>query len=337
MNILRLTKISLILLVIMSVGLTKPNSQAIAGPLVLKFAGNTPFDNIMTKSGQHFCSLVNEKAQGRLKLEYYATDQLGKEKDLVKFIPGGVVDLAILNLSYWTSTVPILGLLRTYCLYDDFQHIQRALDAGVRDLIFPEAARMGIKLLCGLDYSTAYLELKKPVSKMEDFKGLKFRGSGDQFDVMIVALGGAPVTLTGAEVYMALQHGTVDGASTTLDSMLTRKHYEVAPYVTDIMILPLEMFLSISLKKLLSLPKESQNILIQCAEETQQWNRVESEKINQGLRQQLKEKGTTFVPVEPKEAKRIKQIMLQSQLNYMRPKIGEKADKVLALIEATRQ
>lgn len=332
----KLTKISFIMLVIIAASMHLVRSDATAGPIVLKFAGNTPLDNIMTKCGNHFCSLVNEKAQGRLRLDYYPTDQLGKERDLVKFIPGGVVDLAILNLSYWTSTVPILGLLRTYCLYDDFQHIHRALDAGVRDLIFPEAAKMGIKILSGVDYSTAYIMSRKPLSKIEDLKGLKIRGTGDQSDVMIAALGGATVTLTGAEVYMALQRGTVDAATTTLDSMLTRKMFEVAPYVTDIMILPLEMFLSVSLKKFNSLPKEFQTMLIQCAEETQEWSRVESQKINKTLRHQLKEKGMTFVSVEPKEAKRIKQIMLESIMNYSLPKIGEKGDKVLAIVEATR-
>ncbi len=51
----------------------------------------------------------------------------------------------------------------------------------------------------------------KPVRKMEDMKGLKFRGHGTSA-LVVKALGGTPVSKPMPETYQMLQKGVVDGA-----------------------------------------------------------------------------------------------------------------------------
>jgi len=51
----------------------------------------------------------------------------------------------------------------------------------------------------------------KPVSKMEDLKGMKIRSHGTTAKV-VKALGGIPVTMPMPELYQSLQKGVVDGA-----------------------------------------------------------------------------------------------------------------------------
>src|SRR3546814_428153 len=51
---------------------------------------------------------------------------------------------------------------------------------------------------------------KKPITTMDDFKGAKIRTFTTSMATMVEGLGGSPVTLQYAEVYLALQRGVAD-------------------------------------------------------------------------------------------------------------------------------
>ena len=73
---------------------------------------------------------------------------------------------------------------------------------------------------------------KRPLAKPDDFKGLKIRAFSKGSADTIKALGGVPVVMSSSEMYMALQRGTVDGATTGMPAAVSRKIYEVQKYMT---------------------------------------------------------------------------------------------------------
>ena len=71
----------------------------------------------------------------------------------------------------------------------------------------------------------------RPVLKLEDMKGLKFRGHGTSAEV-VKALGGTPIAKPMPETYEMLQKGVVDGAVYPLESNKGWKLGEVVRYCT---------------------------------------------------------------------------------------------------------
>src|SRR5947199_9652779 len=75
---------------------------------------------------------------------------------------------------------------------------------------------------------TANKEIKKP----EDMKGMKLRVPPAPLYLMLAkSVGANPTPIAFAEVYLALQQGTVDGQENPLPTILAKKFYEVQKYI----------------------------------------------------------------------------------------------------------
>src|SRR5690606_31878199 len=76
-----------------------------------------------------------------------------------------------------------------------------------------------------------FLHSRKPVSTLEDLKGLKLRTAGAWLD-MAREMGAAPVTTPGGEVYTALERGTIDATEWgTLWEDISPGFHRVTKYV----------------------------------------------------------------------------------------------------------
>ena len=76
---------------------------------------------------------------------------------------------------------------------------------------------------------------KKPITSMDDFKGVKFRSPQGMTAEILTKLGASIVVLPGGEVYSALDKGVVDAADWATISMNQRMGFhEVAKYPADL-------------------------------------------------------------------------------------------------------
>ena len=71
----------------------------------------------------------------------------------------------------------------------------------------------------------------KPVSKIEDLKGVKVRATGNSVRY-VELLGGSPVGLPITDVYDALARGIVDGISVAFEPLKPFKLAEVVKFAT---------------------------------------------------------------------------------------------------------
>jgi C4-dicarboxylate-binding protein DctP len=78
------------------------------------------------------------------------------------------------------------------------------------------------------------LSANKPLKTPADAAGLKFRiQASDVLLAQFEALDANPQKMAFAEVYQALQVGTVDGQENTWSNIYTQKFFEVQPYITE--------------------------------------------------------------------------------------------------------
>src|SRR5439155_16656039 len=82
-------------------------------------------------------------------------------------------------------------------------------------------------------YGARQVTSNKPVAKPEDMKGLKIRvPDAPAYIAFPKALGANPTPIAFAEVYLALQNGTVDAQENPLPTIRAKKFYEVQKYIS---------------------------------------------------------------------------------------------------------
>ena len=72
----------------------------------------------------------------------------------------------------------------------------------------------------------------RPVAEPGDLRGLRIRTAGHVEGEMVKSLGGAPVSMSSAELYEALERGTIDGMVSYLGTIVSRGLEDVVKYAT---------------------------------------------------------------------------------------------------------
>jgi tripartite ATP-independent transporter DctP family solute receptor len=90
----------------------------------------------------------------------------------------------------------------------------------------------GNKVVAVTYYGDRHVTSNKAINKPEDMKGLKIRVPDAPLYTMFPrAVGANPTPIAFAEVYLALQNGTVDAQENPLPTIEAKKFYEVQKYI----------------------------------------------------------------------------------------------------------
>lgn len=178
--------------------------------------------------------LLEEKTGGRLCVEVYHSAQLGEEKDTIEQTQFGVIDLNRISMAPFNGLIPETAILSLPYLFRDVNHLHNVLDGPIGDNVLELFADHD---LIGLAYydpgARSFYNSKKPITSIDDMKGLKFRViQSDVFVDMVAALGANAVPMPYGEVYSAIETGVIDGAENNWPSFESSGHYEVAKYYT---------------------------------------------------------------------------------------------------------
>jgi TRAP-type C4-dicarboxylate transport system substrate-binding protein len=111
---------------------------------------------------------------------------------------------------------------RAYRDSDLFRSISEAYTAKTRNEV------LGL-----IYYGERHVTANKPIRTPADMKGMKFRTpDSPMYTLFPRAVGANPSPIAFAEVYLALQNGTVDGQENPLPTILAKKFYEVNKYIS---------------------------------------------------------------------------------------------------------
>ena len=208
-------------------------TKAADGNLEIKLAYHLPTDHHLSKGMEHFAKKVAEKSQGKIKVTTFPAGQLYNDKSMNDAIMSGGLDMGLNSTAMWTTVIPAMNVLDVPFLLPSYDSVAKALNGEVGKTLSAEMEKKGVRPLIWADYGyVQFANSKKPIKTPEDFKGLKLRGYGEIPAETIKALGASPVTMGSAEVYMAIQRGTIDGQTSGTTAMYDRKMYEVTKYLT---------------------------------------------------------------------------------------------------------
>lgn len=199
----------------------------------IKFSYELPVTHPFHKGTEKMRDLVAQKTNGAVKLELYPAGQLSKDSNFIKAITSGTLDAGLSPTLYWTGIMPLAGVFDAPFAITTHAQAQRVLAGPVGARLLKELER---HQLVGLGYFNygfgVYGNNKRPLKTPADFVGLKIRTNNDIGAKLLQAYGASPAFMSGSEVFLALERGTVDGSHLGLSSIVERKIYQTVKYLT---------------------------------------------------------------------------------------------------------
>jgi len=204
--------------------------QAVAKTYKLTYSNFFPPTHIQSKLAESWCQEVEKRTGGKVKVDYYPGQTLTKAKQCYDGAVEGVSDLGFSVLAYTRGRFPVMAAVDLPLGYTSGRVATQIVNM-VYDKFKPREFR-DVQVMYLHAHGPGLVHTKtKPVRKMEDMQGLKFRGHGTSA-LVVRALGGTPVPKPMPETYEMLQKGVVDGAVYPFESNKGWKLGEVTKYAT---------------------------------------------------------------------------------------------------------
>jgi tripartite ATP-independent transporter DctP family solute receptor len=176
---------------------------------------------------------IKKRTGGRYQVEVFPASQLGKETDINQALSLGTVDIIYTGMAFAGRQFPPMSIASGPFIFRDFNHWQSFRNGPVfREVAKGYEDKSGHKIVGYTYYGQRHLTANKMVTKPEDMKGMKLRVPDAPLFVMFPrAVGANPTPIAFAEVYLALQNGTVDAQENPLPTIDAKKFYEVQKYI----------------------------------------------------------------------------------------------------------
>lgn len=208
---------------------------------------------------------IEKWSNGRFDFTLYPPGAIVKSADVLDALREGVIETANSYGGYWMGFMPEGGIEAglPMILSNAEEATQVWYGEGAIDIAREAYAEKGVYLHSVCPGNEHSFWATKPITKVDDLKGLKIRAVGETAN-MFKELGAAVVYIPHEESFMGLQLGTVSAYATSLAVYDTFKHYEVAKYVMAPAVVPACTDDNlISLKHLNALPADLKSLLTQ--------------------------------------------------------------------------
>ncbi|MBN1225336.1 MAG: TRAP transporter substrate-binding protein DctP, partial [Candidatus Aminicenantes bacterium] len=199
-------------------------------PVVLRLAQPQAIEHPQSQMVERIAEKIKTLTNGEVELKHYPAGQLGSAPDVFRQMVDGGIDFVIGGTDQLSSYNKQLDVFQTFYLFKDPDHMLRVMESPLATELFEKVRKeSGIRIVNNIYFGTRILSTKNvKATKPEDLKGVKIRATPSPVWVEnINALGATAVAMPLAEVYMALQTGTVEGQDNPLPGDKAHKFYEV--------------------------------------------------------------------------------------------------------------
>ncbi|CDZ49733.1 sialic acid TRAP transporter substrate-binding protein SiaP [Neorhizobium galegae] len=172
---------------------------------------------------------IAKRTNGRYKIDVYPASQLGKEADINQGLKLGTVDIIISGSSFAARDHKPIGVTYYPYIFRDPSHLLAYTKSDVfKKLAKGYEDKTGNHIVALSYYGTRHTTSNRPISKCADMAGLKMRVPDvPAYLAMPRACGANTTPIAFAEVYLALQNGTVEAQENPLTTIEAKKFYEV--------------------------------------------------------------------------------------------------------------
>ncbi|WP_084217444.1 sialic acid TRAP transporter substrate-binding protein SiaP [Xenophilus azovorans] len=186
-----------------------------------------PFHKYSVWAGEE----IKKRTNGKYEITVFPASTLGKEADINQGLTLGTVDIVLTGASFAGRSYTPLAITYFPFIFRDAEHQLKFATSDVfKELAKGYDEKTGNHITALNYYGARHVtsSANRPVAKPEDMKGLKIRvPDAPAYLAFPRALGANATPIAFAEVYLALQNGTVDAQENPLPTIEAKKFYEV--------------------------------------------------------------------------------------------------------------
>ena len=172
---------------------------------------------------------IKRRTNGKFDIEVFPASSLGKETDINQGMLLGTVDMIISGPSFAARSYPRLGIAYYPFIFRDADHLIAYSKSPVfAEMVEEFRKKTGIQITAYTYYGARQTTSNRPFNDCAGMKGLKIRVPDvPAYTATPKSCGANPTPIAFAEVYLALQNGTVEAQENPLTTIEAKKFYEV--------------------------------------------------------------------------------------------------------------
>ncbi len=208
----------------------------VQGQTVFKMAFVAP-PPVWGPVAEKYAQIVAQKTNNQFEIKIFGGGQLGTIPQNYAGIKTGQIDMMLKDIGTWSLAKggKDFNILMAPYVFRDQQHLRNFLQSPLFKEMMAKTEKEGGFHLVGYVSDRAPKQIStstRRITKVEDLKGLKIRVPETKTIMETMKFwGAAPTPVAGAELYMALKQGVVDGQDNGFDTIAQAKFYEVQKYV----------------------------------------------------------------------------------------------------------
>ena len=172
---------------------------------------------------------IKKRSNGKFDIQVFPASTLGKETDINQGLQLGTVDMIISGPSFAARSYPRFGIAYYPFIFRDGDHLLAyARSAVFKEMVDEFRAKTGIQVTAYTYYGARHTTAQNAFTNCEGMKGIKIRVPDvPAYTATPKACGANPTPIAFAEVYLALQNGTVEAQENPLTTIEAKKFFEV--------------------------------------------------------------------------------------------------------------
>lgn len=274
----------------------------------IKFGHLNNPDHPTSLGVRKFAEIVAAKTGGKIKVQEFASSQLGNELQQQSALQNGIQEMLVASTTSLNAIVKEFGVLDFPFLFANARQADAMVDGPLGKALAAKLPERGVVILGFFDLGFRNVtNSKRPITKGEDLAGLKLRVIPNPvFLETFKVFGANPLPMPFAELFPALETKTVDGQENPFAVILSSKFYEVQKYVSGTNHVYATNPVQISKKFWDKLSPTEQKILQDAAIEAQNWQRTVSREVSGKALGELQAKGMVYNDIAPAELARMR-------------------------------
>jgi TRAP-type C4-dicarboxylate transport system substrate-binding protein len=170
---------------------------------------------------------IAARSGGRLQIDIYPAEQLGKLSQQYNLVRRGDVDIALIMQGIPAGRFPLIELTHLPVLFESGEQSSQVLTALVPEYLGAE--HKGVKVLYLFGHSPGVMHTSsRAVRRPDDVQGLRIRHPSSVVGETLRAWGASPAGMPVSELAGNLEKGVIDGLVIPYDGVLA---FRLAPYI----------------------------------------------------------------------------------------------------------
>lgn len=255
--------------------------------------------NIWQLASLKFAEELSALTDGRIVVEVYPNETLGREMDVINGMQLGTADMTITgeSLQNWA---PMAALLAMPYAYASLEEMDAVASGEIGDQIEAQIIeRAQIRPIAYFARGPRNLTANRAITSPDELNSLRLRVPNVPLFVETwKTLGASPTPMAFSEVFTSLQNGTIDAQENPLALIKAANFNEVQSHINLTEHVRSWIYLTISELTWSQLSEADREAVMEAARRTQAHERALFLEDEAALRAELEGKGVTFVEVD---------------------------------------